>query len=295
MFGFWNVNKTAGVTSRWVVNQAEQACQGVKLGHAGTLDPLATGVLVLAVGPATRLIPYVQQAPKCYRAVFQFGCTSASDDLETERTPVGIPAHLTTERIREALPSFTGTIQQRPPAYSAVKQQGKRAYQLARRGQSVRLAAKSVTIYELDLLAWQLPHLQLQIKCGSGTYIRSLGRDLAAALGTAAVMTQLTRWQVGAFRLENTITVDQLQADPVETLISPLRALDALPRLGLSPHDAQELSHGRPVPYARAAPLQPIELAGTDHAGQLRAILRADPDGRCWPVRNFFFGPRRGE
>ena len=185
-FGILNVDKPTGITSRDAVNRVERLFGKVKCGHAGTLDPLATGVLVICVGPATRLIQYVQRLPKQYRAVFQLGRESVTDDVEGEVELVAGAPEPTRAEIEAALPQFLGDILQRPPAHSAIKVDGQRAYDLARRGEEFELPARTISIYRLEVLRYEYPELELAIECGSGTYVRSLGRDLAAALGTAA-------------------------------------------------------------------------------------------------------------
>src|SRR3989304_2088231 len=228
-FGILNVDKPAGLTSRDAVNRVERLFRNVKCGHAGTLDPLATGVLVICVGPATRLIQYVQRLPKQYRAVFQLGCRSATDDTEGEvEVVVGAPEP-TRAQVEAALPQFLGDVQQRPPAHSAVKIGGQRAYDLAPRGEEFELPARTASIPRLEILRYEYPELELAIECGSGTYVRSLGRDLAAALGTAAVMSALVRTAIGDFRIENAIPLDALTTDTLlERLQPPLEALKSL-------------------------------------------------------------------
>ena len=202
MFGIFNINKPAGWTSRDVVNRVQRLVRPAKAGHAGTLDPLATGVLVVCVGPATKLISYVQQQLKEYEATFILGQSSPSDDVETEICELEQPPIPTREAIEAKLPDFVGTIQQRPPLYSAIKVEGQRAYKLARGGSDMELPARPVEIYELSVTAYEYPELCLKIRCGSGTYVRSIGRDLADSLGTAAVMSALTRTAIGKFQVQ---------------------------------------------------------------------------------------------
>ncbi|NOY30442.1 MAG: tRNA pseudouridine(55) synthase TruB, partial [Planctomycetes bacterium] len=186
MFGILNLNKPIGWTSRDAVNRVQRLVRPAKAGHAGTLDPLATGVLVVCIGPATRLISYVQAMPKVYQATFLLGRTSDSDDIETEVRELASPPQPSREEIESKLPDFLGEIQQRPPAYSALKVNGQRAYKLAREGLAVQLEPRPVEIYELRVTGYNYPELKINLRCGSGTYVRSLGRDLAEALGTGA-------------------------------------------------------------------------------------------------------------
>jgi tRNA pseudouridine55 synthase len=298
--GILNVNKPAGLLSRDAVNRVERVLGRVKCGHAGTLDPLATGVLVVCVGQATRLIQYVQQMPKHYRAVFLLGRRSATDDVEGEVEVVEGAAAPTREEIEAALPKFVGDIQQRPPAHSAIMVGGKRAYDLARRGVEFELEARTVTIHRLEILRYEYPELEMAIECGSGTYVRSLGRDLAEALGTAGVMAALERTAIGSFRVENGVNPDVLTAEvAMEKLQLPLAALQSLPRIDLTPAQLLELKHGRPIavrgvvhPLAEASSPRGgasdrADWVGVDAAGKLAAILFEKEPGVLWPVRNF--------
>ena len=293
-FGILNVDKPAGLTSRDAVNRVERLFRNVKCGHAGTLDPLATGVLVMCVGPATRLIQYVQRMRKQYRAVFQLGRRSATDDVEGEVELVAGAPEPTRAEVEAALPQFLGDIQQRPPPHSAIKIGGQRAYDLARRGEEFELSARTISIYHLEILRYAYPELELAIECGSGTYVRSLGRDLAAALGTAAVMSALARTAIGDFRVEDAVALDALTNDSVtQHLQPPLTALKDLPQIALNEKQLAELRHGRPIEMrnikcptaAAAAPI--TEWAAVDPAGRLAAILFEKHPSQLWPARNF--------
>lgn len=187
----------------------------VKVGHGGTLDPLATGVLVILVGKATRLCEEVMAGAKVYETTIDFSATSPTDDLEGELTRVGVGTRTTPptlEELRAACAAFTGVIQQRPPAYSAMKVGGKRAYRLARAGQEVTLAPRPVRIDAIEIKAFAWPLATLTITCGKGTYIRSLGRDLGAHLGVGGVLTALRRTRVGRWSIERSRTVESLPA-----------------------------------------------------------------------------------
>lgn len=293
-FGILNVDKPTGITSRDAVNRAEKLLRKVKCGHAGTLDPLATGVLVICVGPATRLIQYVQRLPKKYEAVFQLGRKSVTDDTEGEVEVLSGAPEPTRAEIDAALPQFVGDILQVPPAHSAIKVDGQRAYDLARRGAEFELPARTVSIHKIEVRRYEYPELELAIECGSGTYVRSLGRDLAAALGTAAVMSALVRTAIGGFRLEEAIQLDKLTSDNfAERLQPPLVALQDLPQFKLTEKQLAELRHGRPIdvrnlerPPARE-PGGVVEWAAVDPAGNLAAILFEKFPNQLWPARNF--------
>lgn len=292
-FGILNVNKLPGVSSRKVVDSVERHVRPTKCGHAGTLDPLASGVLVICVGPATRLVPYVQRMPKRYRATFLLGRTSPSDDMECDATPIEGAPEPTLAQINAVLPQFLGTIAQRPPAYSAVKVAGRRAYELARRGNAVELAPRAVIIHRLEVRRFVYPELELEIECGSGTYVRSLGRDLAATLGTAAVMSALERTAIGEFRVGNAVRLDELNIDNlVQYLLPPLTAVSGIPRITLNESQLKEIGHGRPIEKPVATvPSEPkieVEWAAVDGAGRLIAILYEKRPGQLWPALNFF-------
>jgi len=182
----------------------------LKMGHAGTLDPLATGVLILCTGRKTKEIEQLQAHTKEYTATLQLGATTASFDMEHPVDAHYPTAHITLERVQQALARFVGDIQQVPPAYSACKIGGDRAYQLKRQGEEVQLAPKTVHVDEVELLWFDPEKMQMQIRvvCGKGTYIRSLGRDIGRALDSGAYLTQLTRTRVGEVRIEECITLD---------------------------------------------------------------------------------------
>jgi tRNA pseudouridine55 synthase len=319
MFGVMNVNKPAGMTSRAVVDRVERLVRPAKVGHAGTLDPLATGVLVICVGQATRLIQYVQRMPKCYHATFRLGVRSDTDDVEGEVVPVESAVEPSREALDRVLATFVGEIQQRPPAHSAIKLAGRRAYQLARRGEEVELKPRPVMIYELAVQRYEYPALELAVKCGSGTYIRSLGRDIGGALDTGAVMTALDRTAVGDFHIENATDVSRVPLVDLHQYLQPaIVTLADLPRLTLSEAQILEIRNGRPVmtdwlaPSAFTArgdtkapsscPLSegegsvaarsqlspaPLEFLALDANGQLVGIVFEKRPGELWPRMNF--------
>jgi len=290
--GILNVDKPAGRSSRDIVDRVARLVWPAKAGHAGTLDPLATGVLVVCVGQATRLVPYVQRMHKRYHATFLFGRRSNTDDIEGEVTLLSDAPIPTQEAVEKALPLFLGEINQRPPAHSAIKVAGQRAYQLARRGATVELAPRPVTIYSLSVVRFNYPELQLDIECGSGTYVRALGRDLAASLGTAAVMSALKRTAIGAFRVEDAVPLDELTAETLPSHLRPaLPAVADLPRITLDDAQLVEIRHGRPIARPEDqvgnSPNEPGgEWAAIDNAGRLTAILYEKQAGQLWPQCN---------
>jgi tRNA pseudouridine55 synthase len=284
--GLLNVNKPGGMTSRDVVNRVQRLARRLKAGHAGTLDPLASGVLVVCVGAATRLIAYVQRMPKRYRATFLLGRQSPTEDVDGPVTELTDPPVPTLDQLHMAARELTGEIRQRPPAFSALKVGGRRAYDLARAGKPADLEPRPVMVYRLDVEAYRYPELHLAVECGSGTYVRSLGRDLAASLGTAAVMSQLTRTAVGSFTVEEAVPMEDL--DPghwTDHLLPPLRAVDMLPRVVLSDAETVCIQSGQAIrlqlPQENAE-----EVAAVRADGRLAAILVARGPGQWGPACN---------
>ena len=271
--GLLNLNKPAGITSRRAVDGLQRLVRPTKVGHAGTLDPLATGVLVLCVGAATRLIEYVQQMPKRYSGRFLLGRESPTEDVEGEVSELDSPPLPSLQQIVSAAGKLTGRVQQRPPAYSALKVAGRRAYDLARKGKHVELEPRWITVHRLEVAAYDYPELELDIECGSGTYVRSLGRDLAASLGTAAVMSGLVRTAIGRFKIEEAIRPEEITAASwTKHLLPPLCAVESLPRVELSVEETARIRSGRTI-ERRHLPVGPEEFAGIDTAGRLVAIL----------------------
>jgi len=286
-WGLLNLHKPAGATSRDVVNMVQRLVRPAKAGHAGTLDPLATGVLVVGVGAATRLVEYVQRQPKTYTGTFLLGRQSPTEDIEGEVTELPDVVVPTRDQIAAAAERFVGRIQQRPPAYSAVKVGGRRAYKLARKGESVELPPRPVTIHRLEVNSYAYPELTLKIECGSGTYVRSLGRDLALSLGTAAVMAALVRTAIGEFRLEDAVAPEVLTRENwTSHLLPAARAVATLPRMTLSAEQVGDVAQGLAVAVASPQADAP-EIAGLDPTGRLVAILTPRGRGRVGPMRNF--------
>jgi tRNA pseudouridine55 synthase len=247
------MNKPAGSTSRRVVDQVVKLVRPEKAGHAGTLDPLATGVLVVCVGKATRLIEMVQQQTKSYRAQFLLGRHSDTDDVTGNVTEIAVASEVTHDRVVAALPAFCGRIQQIPPTFSAVHVDGNRAYDLARKGQEVELSPREVDVYRLDLVRFAYPEIELEIDCGSGTYVRSIGRDLGRALGCGAVMSALVRTRIGPYRIEDAVSPEALTSETIDRLLlSPATAVEALPRYVASKEDVVQIRAGRPFSTALA-------------------------------------------
>ncbi len=245
MFGLLNLDKPAGMTSRDVVNRVQKLVKPVKVGHAGTLDPLATGVLVICLGQATRLVPYIHEFSKTYVAEFLLGVTSETDDTEGELRRVPDAPLLTAGAVETALPRFCGRILQTPPTHSAVKVQGRRAYALARRGADLQLEPREVEVHRLVLREFTPERLTLEVECSSGTYIRSLGRDLGLVLGSGAVMCGLRRTRIGPFGTETALSPDSLTRDTLQAALLPsLQAVAHLPSVMANPDEVALLRRG---------------------------------------------------
>ena len=182
----------------------------LKIGHAGTLDPKATGVMVLCSGKSTKQIDEIQADEKEYIAVVKLGATTPSYDLETEENEHFDTSHITKELVEQILPLFVGSIEQVPPAYSAIKVNGKRAYQFARKGKEIELKSKTLVIKEIELLRFEMPEIELRIVCSKGTYIRALARDIGIRLNSGAYLTGLQRTRIGEYTLEQSLNLDEL-------------------------------------------------------------------------------------
>lgn len=270
--GLLILDKPQGITSRDAVDRAARWFpRKTKLGHAGTLDPLATGVLVLAVGYATRLIEYVQDMPKTYRTRIILGATSDTDDADgvVRLTADALPADDAT--VREALVRFVGDIDQIPPAYSAAHVSGQRAYDLARRGEEVVLSPRRVRIDRIDVVAYSWPQLELNVHCGKGTYIRSIARDLGAALGVGGYVATLRRTRIGPFAVEESMSLDDEAEVVRQRLLPPAAAVSHLPSVRVTNDDARRLRQGQMIPADGSG-----EVAIFGEAGELIAVGRID-------------------
>jgi tRNA pseudouridine55 synthase len=288
--GFFNVIKPSGITSRDCVNRIQRRLpRKTKIGHAGTLDPLASGVLVVAVGQATRLIEYVQRMPKRYRGTFLLGRTSETEDTDGPVTELVNPPLPSFSQLAEGVQKLTGPIMQVPPAYSALKVNGRRAYDLARAGKPVKLDAREITIYQLEILEYDYPKLVLDIECSSGTYVRSLGRDLAESLGSGAVMSALDRTAIGRFTLKTGTKLDLLadeKTELAEFLLPMTCAVADLSSVSVSKDQEAELGFGRTIDMPTDLP-ESEEYSAINHQGQLIAILAKRDKENLGPVRYF--------
>jgi len=294
--GWVVLDKPVGMTSTHAVSVVKRAFAAKKAGHAGTLDPLATGVLPIALGEATKTVSFVMDGRKSYRFTVRWGQETDTDDAEGSVIAT-LDARPDVEAIRAALPRFTGTIMQQPPKFSAVKIAGERAYDLAREGEAVSLEPRPVEIHRLDLVdVPDADHAELEAGCGKGTYVRALARDLGRALGTCGHVVALRRTAVGPFTAEAAVTVDELTAlarDGVLTapILLPVAAgLAALPALAVSRADAARLARGQAVLLrGRDAPvLQGCVAVSTQ--GALVALAEVE-QGELRPRRIFNLAP----
>ena len=249
----------------------------------------------MCVGSATRLIEYVQQMPKQYKGTFLLGRSSDTEDTEGNVVELSNPPIPTLEEITAATARLTGLIQQRPPAFSAIKVKGRRAYNLARSGESLVLKPRPVHVYRIAVVSYDYPALTLDVECGSGTYIRSIGRDLGESLGTAAVMSALTRTAIGHFELDEAVSPTNLGKDDWSgNLLPTTTAVEMLPHIRLESQDVIEIGHGRTIPMPNdAADLcktenkNRMEFAGIGPDGRLVAILIPRDASHLRALRNF--------
>ncbi|HLO77433.1 MAG TPA: tRNA pseudouridine(55) synthase TruB [Magnetospirillum sp.] len=265
--GWLAIDKPLGIGSTQVVSMVRRLTNAAKVGHGGTLDPLASGILPIALGEATKTVAYVMDGAKTYRWRVRWGEATSTDDKEGEVTETSA-VRPTAEQIAAALPAFLGDIQQVPPAYSAIKIDGERAYDLARAGEAVELKARTVHIRSFRLVDMpDADHADFEVDCGKGTYIRSLARDLARALGTVGHIAVLRRIACGPFTEANAIPLDKFaelgQGPALRSHLLPVEtALDDIPALALTEAEARRLHAGQALPLARlslAAPVGPID------------------------------------
>ncbi len=286
MLGLLNLNKPSGITSHDVVNAVRRIVGVRQVGHAGTLDPLATGVLIVLVGPATRLARYLSGADKTYTAVLRLGESTSTYDAEGE-VLAKRPVTAGLEEIETALEAFRGPLLQIPPMVSALKVGGKPLYRLARQGQEIERQPRPVVIHALNIEDWTPPTLTLTVTCSAGTYIRSLAHDLGERLGCGAHVAALCRTATGPFRLAESVTLEQLRALAekgrlAEALLLPELALAALPPVTLTPAMESAVRYGQSLELSDS-PDAP-EVRAHDAMGRLVAILIPREDGRWGPT-----------
>jgi len=293
MEGFINLNKPAGPTSHDMVDRVRRLLGQRRVGHGGTLDPLAQGVLPIGVGRATRLLSFLQETEKVYRAQIRLGIRTTTYDAGGAVTAEQPVPPLEPSYLEQLLSSFEGTIEQIPPPFSAIRRGGQRLYRRARAGEEVIAPPRQVYIRQLRLLSWESPYLRLEVTCGSGTYVRSLAHDLGERLGCGAHLSGLVRLRVGPLRLEEALTPEAL-AEAVaqgrtEVYLLPMDLpLRHWPALELDEQQARDLLDGKALslPGTGGAGQPRARAYGPD--GRLLALLRFEPERRCWrPFRVF--------
>lgn len=298
--GWLVLDKPSGMTSTQAMAKARWLMKAEKAGHAGTLDPIATGILPIAFGEATKTVSYAMDCGKTYRFTLRFGQSTTTDDLAGTVIDTS-DVRPSDEAIEAALEGFVGEISQVPPQFSAIKVAGERAYDLAREGERVDLAPRIVRVDAFHLTGRpDIDHAEFEVECGKGTYMRSLARDLAVALGTVGHVSVLRRLRVGGFTLDQAISLDELervaQTPAVESLLQPIEtALDDIPALALTDVEAHRLRHGQAVALLHRQDLERLEairgaLVGSEpialavSGGQPVALVRVE-GAEIHPVR----------
>jgi len=288
--GFLNVNKPLKLTSHDVVARVRRRYKELtgskKVGHAGTLDPLATGVLVLCLGGATRLSDYVMHTTKQYHAQITLGQTTTTYDAEGDTVTEADASHIRQADVEAVLPQFTGNIQQVPPMYSAIKVDGQKLYDLARDGKTIERQARDITITSLKIMSWKSPIFELDVVCSSGTYIRSLAYDIGQILGVGAYLSGLERVASGNFHVDSSITLDTIMNDDGwhEHIISPQAALSDRPSIILTEEQLQLIQNGQFI--ARTDNTDVEFMYAYTMAGEFAAILT--PRDEFWKPHKVF-------
>ena len=285
------VDKPIGLTSHDVVQIIRRGSGIRRAGHTGTLDPRASGVLVVLIGPAVRLSEYVSASDKRYQATIRLGSTTNTFDAEGEITSSSPVDELPEEEFDAILQQYVGEIQQTPPPYSAVKVKGRKAYEMARKGEEVKLEPRTINVYSLEVLEWAPPEAVIDVYCSSGTYVRSLANDLGESLGTGAHLIGLRRTKSGRFTLRDAVPLRRLQesfdaGNWYEFLIPAAEALGDWPMIELNADDVELVRHGHRVP---AEPGLEGMVRGVSEQGDLVALMELDEEKQEWQPRKVFF------
>lgn len=294
MDGILNIDKPGGITSYRVVSLVKRLSGERRVGHAGTLDPLATGVLPVCLGQATRIVEFLADATKTYRADIELGVTTDTYDASGEIIRREDPSGIRGEEVENALASFRGAIHQTPPMYSAVRHQGKKLYELARAGITVERKSRPATVHRLVILGFQPPLVTIEVECGKGTYIRSLAHDLGQVLGCGASLKSLVRLSYGPFDIANAVSVPQLEdafrQGHWAQLVHPMDSvLSAWPAVVVDEATAQAIRNG-------ALAALPLEPSGGRYCrtytadGHFLGVLRFDPEKERWHPEKVFPG-----
>ncbi len=284
------VDKPVGLTSHDVVQIVRKGTNIRRAGHTGTLDPRASGVLVILIGPAVRLSEYVSASDKRYQAVVRLGATTDTYDADGRVTSSG-PVDVSEEQFETALKQFIGEIEQVPPPYSAVKVKGRKAYEMAREGEEVDLQPRKIQVYNLELLEWALPEAVIDVYCSSGTYVRSLAHDLGEALGCGAHLVGLRRTKSGRFTLRDAVPLRKLReafenGNWYQYLIPAAEALSDWQAIELTHEQVESVRHGHRVPGEAG---KGNWARGISEQGELVALLEFDPEANEWQPRKVFF------
>lgn len=290
--GFLIINKPKGWTSFDVVARLRRILGVKKIGHTGTLDPLATGVLVVAVGKATRLLEYLMGWDKEYEAEFKFGWVSDTYDVEGKLRELDFEGEVSLSQVKVALNQFRGEIEQVPPSFSAIKVKGKKAYELARQGKEVVLKARRVQIYKLEILDYEFPCLRMRIQVSKGTYIRSLGHDLGQVLGCGVILTELKRTAAGEFELSQAQSLEEIEMGKARWIFLEEMVKD-WPRLDLMEEEFERVKHGqafRPVFSRNSTGMfgQTSEKIAAFYENKLVATLEPGKQPGEWKSRKLF-------
>jgi tRNA pseudouridine55 synthase len=295
--GILVLDKPVGLTSHDVVDIVRRGTNIRRAGHTGTLDPRASGVLVVLVGPAVRLSEFVSASDKRYQAIIRLGGSTDTYDADGRfmHQPNTTPVNVTEQQFEEVLQRFVGEIEQTPPPFSAVKVHGRKAYEMAREGEPVELAPRKINVYHLEVLEWAPPEVVIDVHCSSGTYVRSLANDLGTALGCGAYLVGLRRTKSGRFSLRDAVPLRKLQeaftvGNWYQYLIPAAEALAEWPAVELNPDEVEEVKHGHRV--KAAADAQPGLVRGVSMAGELVAILdlaQAEDGSPEWQPKKVFF------
>jgi tRNA pseudouridine55 synthase len=286
--GLLILDKPSGMTSHDVVAAVRKRLRTREVGHTGTLDPMATGVLPLVVGEATKLAPYLAADDKEYEGELELGVQTDTLDAEGEVTARAPSEHVTADALREAFGVLTGPIQQVPPMFSALKRDGRRLHELARAGEQVALDPRPVRVDRFELVGFASPRARFVVACSKGTYVRSLVRDAGAALGCGAILTALRRTRAGRFTLADAVPLDGVEA--TTSLISLANAVAHLPGLTLTDEQLVAVSHGRPLPATSASP-GPLRFLTP--GGDLAALVEGR-DGKFVYLRVFNYKLTQG-
>jgi tRNA pseudouridine55 synthase len=284
------VDKPVGMTSHDVVQAIRRGSNLRRAGHTGTLDPRASGVLVVLLGPAVRLSEYVAASDKRYQAIIMLGTTTDTYDADG-KTMTSSPVNVTEEQFNTELQKFVGKIEQVPPPYSAIKVHGRKAYDMARNGEEFELAPRIIDVYSLELLEWAPPEVVIDVNCSSGTYVRSLANDIGAKLGCGATLTGLRRTKNGRFTLRDAVPLRKLNEAFVDGtwyqyLIPAAEALSDWPAFELDQVNMDLVRHGHRIPAdASAGP----RASGVSEQGELVALLVLDAEKHEWQPKKVFF------